>query len=1577
MITLHPPSSVSFTTNGYGSLSDYTDCLVIEEINGMFELTMKYPIFGIHYSDITQRCIIYCKPNPYTEHQPFRIYAIGKPINGIVTINAAHISYDLSGYPVSEFEATSPTEAFNQIKANAVIPIPFQFNSTVTETGKVTVAAPRSARSIMGNNILRAFGGEYEFNRMMIYHTKKRGMDRGFAIRYGRNLLDINQEENIANVYTAVYPYWIGEDEEGNKHVVKLPEKTVPVEGTFDFQRILTYDVGEDMYEKPTVEQMRELTKKKIKAEKIGVPTISIDAEFIQLSKSVEYKDYGLLEEVRLGDELDIEFLKLGISAKARCIKTTYNPRTDMYESLELGDAKSNLSSSISNNNQAIADTIAKQEQKFDAEIGSIKIDLAQIDTVIADKVDANWVSANFAHITNGYIDNAQIKDLDAGTITTGDLAADIIKAGVIEAINMRVDNAVIKAAKIADLSADKITTGDLDADRIKAGVIEAINISTDTAVIKAAKIGNLSADKITTGTLDADRIGAGTITANKIAIGDFTNYAITPTNAKHANVNGVIEDCYQVTTQIMLTNKLTTLEPDDKLRIKGVVYRDSGTVSPLINISWRDINDTIVGGLNIDITEAETSKYKDFNIEIRVPRKQPTAAYCNIKIQQTGGVSYFHNLSIMRKSNGELIVDGAITADKIDAGAITADKIDAKAITAELIKGVVVEAINLKATSAVIDAAKIGNLSADKITTGFLSADRIKAGSLAADKINANDLEAIKISAAELTANKIAAGEIKVGDINITDGTISFAKIYDVKITNAMIDKAFIADSYIKVLDAGKITTGTLDASRITVKNLKADSIIAGSLTIQGENLIRGTKFEDVKYWSHGAWVIDNVVKFEGENTLKVTTSGATADIWKSAYSEPIAVTPNDVFVGSIYLKTSGLDGNTDNRAYVGLYGLDAAGKTINIAETATSNNFDFTRFVVTGTVPANAVKIRLGIISKRNGTINAGKPMLSRGSIASIWKPHTDELISDGAIDNDKLGNEAVTSDKLMTDELFVGDNAFIKKLKAVDIDAANITTGTISNDRININGLVSFEAFDETLQMIFNVQGDKTYINGGMIATNTIKADKLDLLSGLTVMGSTGKPVFSISKVEGTTDRGTVEIDGLLKSGNFDEDKRLGYKIDTDGTAILNQAKISGEVVLPNAGMTNYGGIIGNPNLVNNSDFLNTMSISSAAKNPNLYAADWSQYNGGVTNPTQNYHSYVDNTTFDFNTVCFNESDGTRHWKALSKRVESSITNAEGKYKLSMDVFSTIAGAKLFGGFYYTKVGGTTQMFHAGQFGKYYDFKPNTWERVSFDVPLTPDVDLTKEVRLYIYAYGFNADGILHINKVKLEEDEVDTPWCVSLAEQFNYVRIWAGSGFSNRDNAPFRVYQNGDVFASNGTFSGLLQGTLDSGDVQIYDNEITIHNPGTENEMVKINANRSVFNTDLSIGGNKVTYSKGSNLFNMTNTNFRFESVMANILMDTQNGALGGLNIFGPSGGQHVLRGSTSPDKSGALVIDSEGGSGPKGDVVFMRKNGAEDSKVTVDGELNLKSKLTTPTNGLELRFEEDGWGFYAI
>lgn len=328
-----------FSDHGLGVLSDAASCVVTEERNGSFELEMEYPVEGLHYGEIETRSIIVAKPSPGRAAQPFRVYKITRPLSGLVTVYARHISYDLSGVAVAPFSASTLAEAIAALGSGAV---PSDHGFTVTTnkggTGGMQVTAPSSFRAILGGvegSILDTYGGEWEFDGYSAKLWDARGEDRGVVIRYGKNLTSLEQETSCAEVYTAVYPYWTDGDT-----AVTLPEKTVAVTGTFGFTRILPVDLSGSFDEAPTADALRSAAEYYILDNRVGVPKVSLKVGFAQLEG----------ETLELCDTVGVRFERLGVTASAKVVKTAYNVLLERYDTVEIGDART-----------SIADTIAGQ----------------------------------------------------------------------------------------------------------------------------------------------------------------------------------------------------------------------------------------------------------------------------------------------------------------------------------------------------------------------------------------------------------------------------------------------------------------------------------------------------------------------------------------------------------------------------------------------------------------------------------------------------------------------------------------------------------------------------------------------------------------------------------------------------------------------------------------------------------------------------------------------------------------------------------------------------------------------------------------------------------------------------------------------------------------------------------------------------------------------------------------------------------------------------------------------------------------------------------------------------------------
>lgn len=364
LIRLFDSAETEFKSNGIGVLPDAESCVVTEERNGTFELKMVYPINGKRFSDILMRRIIVAKSNPYSEPQPFRIYGITKPFNGRVTVNAEHISYDMTGYPVGPFEAESCADAFAQIKAACSVDCPFEFWTDKNVTSAFSTTKPYSMRSLLGGtdgSILSAYGkGEYEFDRYLVRLYLNRGQDRGVVIRYGKNLTDIKQEENCSSVYTGVYPYWYNENNGGKPQLCTLPEKVILAEGAYNYTKILTLDLSSKWTEKPKEDDLRAEAVRYMKDNEIGIPKVSLDISFEQLAQTQEYALSALLEEVRLCDTVKVEFPDLCVSAESKCIKIEYDVLTDKYNKLTLGSNQANLATTIANQAKELSESLTK-----------------------------------------------------------------------------------------------------------------------------------------------------------------------------------------------------------------------------------------------------------------------------------------------------------------------------------------------------------------------------------------------------------------------------------------------------------------------------------------------------------------------------------------------------------------------------------------------------------------------------------------------------------------------------------------------------------------------------------------------------------------------------------------------------------------------------------------------------------------------------------------------------------------------------------------------------------------------------------------------------------------------------------------------------------------------------------------------------------------------------------------------------------------------------------------------------------------------------------------------------------------
>lgn len=471
---------------GLGALSDCISCTITEERNGAYELTMIYSADGIHAEDIEPNRFIKAKPNYTDDPQLFRIYKVGKTINGQFQVFGQHVSYDLSGKLIMDGSAGSCVAACALLDNKAGN---FTISTDKNTVATFSVSEPSSVRSWFGGkqgSLLDVYGGEWKYDNYTAELLNARGMDRGVTIRYGKNLTQLSQELDMSNLVTGIVPYFI--DTNGNKTVGTL----VPTGLVLDVPREVAIDFSQDVNPEsstPIATQLANLATRYKNNNKLTSLMDSITLDFVQLE--------SLTERVDLCDTVHIYFEALGISASAKCISTTWDVLADRYTSTTFGDSKTNIADTIAKATDTLEKTptttemqkaVTRATELITGNLGGYVVlhdsdgDGEPDEILIMNTPDIStatkvwrWNKAGLGYSSTGYAgpfgtaitangeivaDYVNTGNLNASLITTGTINADLIKAGTIQdAQGNSTINMTTGAASLNDLKAKNSLT--------------------------------------------------------------------------------------------------------------------------------------------------------------------------------------------------------------------------------------------------------------------------------------------------------------------------------------------------------------------------------------------------------------------------------------------------------------------------------------------------------------------------------------------------------------------------------------------------------------------------------------------------------------------------------------------------------------------------------------------------------------------------------------------------------------------------------------------------------------------------------------------------------------------------------------------------------------------------------------------------------------------------------------------------------------------------------------------------------------------------------------------------------------
>lgn len=573
-------------------LKDCVSCEVTEERNGVFELSMTYPVKGQGYVDLKESNLILAKPNDTSENQLFSIYEISKPISGIVTVKAEHISYATSHYPIVSLESdgVSASSALSLLTGCAVGNTDFtQVNSDIATLKNISYKACslRAAFGGVEGSVLDLYGGEFEFdNRKTILH-KSRGKDTGVIISYGKNLTDLKCTTSKENSYTAIFPYYLKDDV-----YITLTEITISVDNNSDIEeRILLKDFTSefDDEEEPTEELLRTKTNVWLDENDINSLSLNMIVGFQHLWQSPEYKDFQALEKVSLCDIVNVWHKRLQLFIKAKVIKTVYDVLTEKYRKIELGDARANFASTLQNTQSEFASKLKESQKnsysKITAEYqkaiinatnkitgysgGYVVLDppenpqrLLIMNTPSTSTATKGWQwNVNglgyFSNGINGPYKTAITMDgqIVADFITAGSMTANIIKAGILQSADgksyFNLDSGVI-CTNQANIDGGYVKIGDSDyRTEIIDGSIKQYLLSNATGESAAELVGGLvpigNSSAIYQGVYcgnTSDGIGFYKKVVNTNGVATFTELAEFLSKNNNAKFRGYIETC-------------------------------------------------------------------------------------------------------------------------------------------------------------------------------------------------------------------------------------------------------------------------------------------------------------------------------------------------------------------------------------------------------------------------------------------------------------------------------------------------------------------------------------------------------------------------------------------------------------------------------------------------------------------------------------------------------------------------------------------------------------------------------------------------------------------------------------------------------------------------------------------------------------------------------------------------------------------------------------------------------------------------------------------------------------------------
>ncbi|MFT8343746.1 MAG: phage tail spike protein [Clostridium beijerinckii] len=392
MVRLFNSRETDFSHNEY-ALNEIISCKVTEELNGDYTLELEYPLDdskGIS-NNLVVGAIISVPTIDSRENQLFRVIKKETNSNSITVQAQAKLMADLKVNAVRAATITGKTrkEAIQTILNSALDSHVYTAGSLDTNTNTdviLQVSEGNLLSDLIGseNSVLSEYGGEFIVSNNAIDIVNKRGQDNGVVIEHGKNISSIKEDIDIADFATALIP------KSGD---YRLPEYLIvsPNAGAYDKLYCKEVDLNLNIWDgtntkgddQVTIEEayalMRQACSKMFMVDKVDQITFNYEVDFVELSKTEEYKNYAILETVNLGDTVTVRHKVLNLDLQGRINKITYSVDSEgnkTIDTVEIGFTKKDITDIISDTvkqikftKQEIVLQVSNSEKKINARI--------------------------------------------------------------------------------------------------------------------------------------------------------------------------------------------------------------------------------------------------------------------------------------------------------------------------------------------------------------------------------------------------------------------------------------------------------------------------------------------------------------------------------------------------------------------------------------------------------------------------------------------------------------------------------------------------------------------------------------------------------------------------------------------------------------------------------------------------------------------------------------------------------------------------------------------------------------------------------------------------------------------------------------------------------------------------------------------------------------------------------------------------------------------------------------------------------------------------------------------------------